>query len=202
MVWIVIGIASLALLGALILMVVVMLVKGPLFRRVLSEAHFVECARGAWNAARRACRKREDPGSAGEENTGGDEEEFTSSEGVVLHYSIRKGEGDEAGQFVHHYSVRMNRGYTPHAIGGTFVAWVALILEVGLAMGWVGITPDRVHHAEFALDGDEQREFEKGDCVVPSEAEFRLLLTESRALRDSLDWEAIGECGPGGSEVA
>ena len=191
MVWIVMGIVTLVLFGGVMLVVFVMLAKGPLFRRIFADAHFLECARGARNAALAACRRKGAALPSNKEEIARDERVFISSEGLVLHYGVREGDGEDAGQFVHHYSISLATGYTPHAIGGTFVVWVARILEVDLSMGWVGISRNRVHHAEFALDAAEQREFERNRCEIPPQSEVRDLQVENRALRDCLDWESL-----------
>ncbi len=191
MVWIVMGIVTLVLFGGVMLVVFVMLAKGPLFRRIFADSHFVECAQGARSAARAACRRKGEALSPDEDEMGRDDRVFRSSQGLTLQYAVREGDGEDTGQFVHHYSISLTSGYTPHAIGGTFVVWVARILEVNLSMGWVGVSPKRVHHAEFALDAQEQRQFEEMRCELPSEAEVRHLQAENRALRDSLDWESL-----------
>lgn len=183
MVWVMSAVGVVLFLGMMVV-VLMMIVKGPGYRRIFAARHFVEFGGLVAAAGKAGCTLMNEPPI---EPANEDGRLVVSSAGLVFVYSV----DEEAGEYVHRLSVSIAGKYTPHALGGTFTVFAAQVLGLDPTKGKVGISPNRVHHAEFLLQRAEQAEFERRTPTVPKEEQVSVIHKECGELRDRLDWAKI-----------
>jgi hypothetical protein len=141
--WICAGVAVAALIGWIVF-------RGAAYRRLFADDHLLEVARGVTRIKAAALDKviatDED-----EVRSPADPRVVVTSAGLALLYTVRRVED----RFVHHYSVSVAGGYTAHAVGETFVLFVARRLGVPSESLSLGVGRSTVHHAEFRLSAVE-----------------------------------------------
>lgn len=76
-------------------------------------------------------------------------EPLLSPLGIVVLYTIRSRPQD--GRFVHHISVSLGGGYTPHAVGASFVLFVLRGLGIDPLKVRCGMPPSHIFHAEWIV---------------------------------------------------
>jgi hypothetical protein len=177
--------------GLLVALVVAWVVyRAAVYRRLFADEHFLEVARGLGRVKTSALDKL----------LGAEEDEVTSrtdprvlltSAGLALLYTVRQAEGG----FVHHYSVSVAGGYTAHAVGETFVLFVAKLLGVPFGSLALGVGRSTVHHAEFRLSAAEQSEFAARPVPEVSPAEVTAFRQEWADAARHLRWQRL-EAGP------
>ena len=76
---------------------------------------------------------------------------FVSTEGLAIVYTVRQ----QKQQFVHHCSVSVAGGYTAHAVGGAFVAFMTKLVGLPWDKMSYEIGTSTVHHGELVVGPDE-----------------------------------------------
>ena len=175
--WVCAGLAVAALVGWILL-------RGGLYRRLFADEHFLEVARGV--ARLKAAALEKVIASEGDElRSPDDPRALVTSAGLALLYTVRQG----GGRFVHHYSVSVAGGYTAHAVGETFVLFVAKLLGVPFDALALGVGRSTVHHAEFQLGGDGQAEFAGRPVPEVGPKEIAAFRTEWFEASKRLHWQ-------------
>jgi hypothetical protein len=179
MIWIIIAVA-----GLVSLIVIVFVSSGSLYKRIFAPEHYVEFAQSMSVAKARGCDQiNEAPGNQPID----DPRVFVTTAGVTVMYTVDA----EDGEYIHHYSISIAGRYTPAAVGRTCTVYVARLLCIDPADLRVGISQASVHHAEFTLSENEQREFEDRDITIPSIEFAREIHVECRERSFQLQWEHI-----------
>lgn len=76
--------------------------------------------------------------------------------GLVVLYTIRS--RPEDGRFIHHVSVSLGGGYTPHGVGAHFLLFVLRGLGVDPHKVRCGMPPSHIFHAEWILSSAQHAE--------------------------------------------
>ena len=177
--WVCAGIAVAALVGWIVF-------RGAAYRRLFADGHFLEVAKGV-SRIKAAALDKVIVSGVNEVRLPDDSRALVTSAGLALLYTIRRVED----RFVHHYSVSAAGGYTAHAVGETFVLFVAKLLGVPFESLALGVGRSTVYHAEFQFSTVEQSEF--AVRVVPevslaAVAAFRSAWVEARK---QLQWQQL-----------
>ncbi len=107
--------------------------------------------------------------------------------GLVVVYTVR---GDrEADRFIHHVSVSLAGGYTPHGVGAYFLLFALRGLGVDARRARCGMSKSHIFHAEWTLPAAEHAEFAGRE--VPPLADPRAVWSECVQLRPQLKFEGI-----------
>ncbi len=164
--------------------------RAAVYRRLFADEHFLEVARGLGRVKTAAL---DGVTAAGEEAvpSPADLNVLVTRAGLAVLYTVRQAEGE----FVHHYSVSVVGGYTAHAVGETFVLFVAKLLGVPFGSLALGVGRSTVHHAEFRLSAAEQAEFAARPVPEVSPAEVTAFRQEWAEASKQLRWQRL-EAGP------
>lgn len=160
--------------------------RGGVYRRLFADGHFMEVARAA-GRVKTAALGRVITSDDDEPRSPADPRAAVTSAGLALLYTVRRVED----RFVHHYSVSVAGGYTAHAVGETFVLFVARVLGVPVASLALGVGRSTVHHAEFQFTGAEQSEFAGRPVAEVSPAEVTAFRDEWVEARKQLQWRQV-----------
>jgi hypothetical protein len=160
--------------------------RGAKYRRIFADRHFVEVAQGVARI-RSAALSRVIVSDDDVVRSPNDPRALVTSAGLALLYTIRRAEN----QFVHHYSVSLAGGYTAHAVGETFVLFVAKLFGVPFETLALGVGRSTVHHAEFELPQTEQAAFAGRQVLKVSPAEIAAFREEWIEARERLRWERL-----------
>jgi hypothetical protein len=141
--WIVAG-GIVALLGAFVRS------RVTRYQRLFSPEHLLEVARSVGRLKAAAIEKMVTEADPGPEALD-DPRILATSAGLVVLYTVREQEPE----FLHHCSISIGGGHTPHAVGRTFMALIVNL--VGLPLDKTRFMRGRssVHHAEVALSAAE-----------------------------------------------
>ncbi|HNN96031.1 MAG TPA: hypothetical protein PKI03_27340 [Pseudomonadota bacterium] len=114
-----------------------------------------------------------------------------SSLGLVILYTVRNN-GEEGG-FVHHLSVSLGGGYTPHAVGAYFLIFALRGLGVDPRQVGLGMSPSHIFHCEWTLSPTEEAEFAGRE--VPVIADVRAAWQECVQLRAQIRFDRTPAAG-------
>jgi hypothetical protein len=143
--WIVPGI-----IVVLCLLVSLALSRASTYRRLFADEHFLEVARAAHRmklAALANVMLSDDELPKPPD----DPRIFVSTEGLVIVYTVRR----QKQQFVHHCSVSIAGGYTAHAVGGSFIAFMTKLVGLPWDKMSYEIGNSTVHHGELVVGPEE-----------------------------------------------
>ena len=177
--WVCAGVAVAALVGWVVF-------RGAVYRRLFGDGHFLEVARGV-GRVKAAALDKVIASDEDEVRSPADPRALVTSAGLALLYTVRRVED----RFVHHYSVSVAGGYTAHAVGETFVLFVAKLLGVPFESLALGVGRSTVHHAEFQLSAGEQSEFTGRPVPEVSPAEVTAFRGEWVEARKHLRWQRL-----------
>lgn len=150
-----------------------------LYRRLLSDDHFLEIARAA-PALKEAALQHADDTDDEKPFSPPDPRVLVTSARLLVFYSIRK----RHGEVVHHVSVSILGGVTTGAVGMTFVVWLAMLVGLPLDRVRLEIARSTVHHGEATLTPSEQEaaaEARAPDVTEANVAGFRKSCLEMRS---------------------
>jgi hypothetical protein len=167
-----------ASLAALALLVLVF--RGRGYARLLSDAHVLELARAS-RALKEAALARADLPDAPTSHD--DPRVWVSSAGAAIVYTIHA----HAERCVHHCSVAVVNGPTPHAIGGPLLLIIARVVGLDLERAQLRIGATGMHHLQLALAPDEHARL----AAQPAEQvdHARRWLRAALSTRDRLKWQ-------------
>lgn len=181
--WVIVGLLVAAFVGWIAF-------RWYVYRRLFADRNFLEVATGVARLKVAALDKvivsHED-----EVKSPADPRALVTSAGLVLIYTVWRVED----RFVHHYSVSVDGGITAHAIGETFVLFVAKLLGVPFEKLALGVGQTTVHHAQFDLSISEQTQFAEFPVPEVSKAGVKAFLTEGMEARKHLQWQR-SDAGP------
>lgn len=155
MIWIITSVVGLILLFTLRV-----ILTGRRYIKVYAPKHYREFAESLTKVTAAACVKiGEPPAHAPTDDPRG----FVTSAGLLVFYTI----APENGGYRHHFSISMGP-YTPRAVGGTFVIYLARLLAIDLQRLLIGVSQRKVFHAQCILSRDEQVDFKTRQIEIPS----------------------------------
>jgi hypothetical protein len=172
----------------LALLIVLWFIGGfGVYRRVFADAHFQEIAARLPSVKQAALERlvvsQEDAMRPME-----DPRVLLTSVGLAMIYTI----GPDGGVYRHHLSVSFPaRGYTAHAVGETFVLFVAWLLGIASDRLFLGISQTTVHHAEFVLTEQEQGAFAERAVEAPSTERIAAFRADWITVRKQLLWQRV-----------
>jgi len=140
-------------LGLVVVCLAALLVaRASRYRRLLADAHFLEVGRGL--ARIKAAALAKIVHAHGDEPQSADDARIlTTTAGLAVVYTVSQ----ELTGHLHHCSVSVIGGPTPHAVGATFILFVAQLLGLPIARLRLEIGASTVHHAEVRLDQAEHQ---------------------------------------------
>jgi hypothetical protein len=165
--------------------------RGQTYRRIFADSHFAEVARGVARVKSAAveriilCEKDEMQSPS-------DPRILVTAAGLALVYSVRRVDDN----YVHHYSVSVSGGYTAHAVGETFVLFIAKLLSVPSERLALGIGRSTIHHAEFQFSQTEQFAFAALPIPDVSIEEIAAFREEWLEIRKELKWQRLEAGAP------
>lgn len=112
---------------------------------------------------------------------------YISPLGLVVLYTIRSRPQD--GGFIHHVSVSLGGGYTPHGVGAHFLLFVLRGLGVDPQKVRCGMPPSHIFHAEWNLSAAQHAEHMAR--AVPVTANPRELFDECVRLRPQIPFAVL-----------
>jgi len=147
LVWIVVALA-IAWLG------VVLAARSRRYRLLLADAHFLELG-GAMARVKAATLANVMHSEADGPASAEDPRIVTTSAGLAVVYTISSRSPSD---FVHHCSVSVIGGRTAHAVGGTFVIFVAKLVGLPIDKMRFEVGNTTVHHGQVSLDPAQHAE--------------------------------------------
>lgn len=177
--WVFAGVVIVALVGWFV-------IRGATYRRIFADGHFAEVARGVARI-KAAALERVIASDEDEMGSPADPRTLVTSGGLALVYTVTRMKD----RFVHHYSVSVAGTYTAHAVGETFVLFVAKILGVPFELLALSVSRSTVHHAEFRLSSPEQAAFAERPVPEISLAEITAFRRERIEVSKQLQWQPL-----------
>ena len=169
------------------LLLLLLLVRMRALARVFAQRHFQEVA-----AALPALRRAAVAGIDQTEPQADDARALLTSAGLVVLYTIRRDAPPI--RFIHHVSVSLGGGRTPHGVGSFFLIFVLKGLGIDPKTVSLGVSKTRIFHSEWTLSDSQQSAFAAGEAPpIPS---AQGLWNESVALRSELQFGSTNEDGP------
>ena len=138
------------LLGTVLAIVAFVLSRIRTYRRLFADEHFLEIARVA-HRMKLAAHANVMLSDAELPKPPDDPRIFVTTEGIAIVYTVRQ----QKQQFVHHCSVSFAGGYTAHAIGGSFLAFVTKLVGLPWDKMSYEIGTSTVHHGELVVGPEE-----------------------------------------------
>lgn len=153
-------------------LVLYVLGRSPHYTKMFSDEHVVEFAEAVARLKSVALERIEefDKPRLPDPN---DPRRFRTSGGIFLLYTITR----EGGNYLHHYSLRDDQGYTAQAVGRTFAILAAMVLGVDPMTIRIERSENAVFHAEFTLD-------EAGQCAFTDRPPLTVTKEQARRLQD------------------
>ena len=160
------------------------------YRRLFSDDHFLEVARAAPGLRGAAVERAADFDRASSGIlTQSDPRVLSTSSDLAVVYTVR--EDREGGAFVHHGSVGVIGGPTAHALGSTFVLFVAQRMGLPLERMRFEIAPSTVHHCEVRLTRAEHETIAGSRMRDVSVGEIDALRREAFEARSQVEWKRM-----------
>lgn len=175
--WLIVGIAVAVVIGLI-------LSRGGVYRRVFAHEHLLEVAR-AVVGLKAAVLSKIIVGQENEVVSRDDPRVLMTSERLVVFYTIERFAGD---RYVHHYSISLAGSYTAHAVGESYVLFVAKLLGIPAESLGLAVGKSTVHHAEFELSAAEQSQFASRPVRRMTSADVAAFLDEWRSQTGRLPW--------------
>jgi hypothetical protein len=155
----------------LALPVLYLFLRGSHYSRIFSDTHFLEFAQKLALLKPRLLERVDDDITASD-----DPRIMSTSAGIFLFYTISR----DGTQFVHHFSLRDQQGYTATTTGEFFSLFSALLLGVEPERLTMQRSENTVFHVTFGLSPEEQQAFIShpfpalaSDALAPLCAEVR-----------------------------
>jgi hypothetical protein len=171
---------------ALLVPLGLLLLRGSVYRKLFARPHFSELAAALAGLKQAALVAYHAEGvSPGPSALG-------TSAGLAVLYSISSSERG----ILHHCSVSQSGGPTPHAVGGTFLAFTSRVLGLAPERGRFLIGPSGVHHGEWLLSAQEHAALAAEPTRVPAADELESWVRGSLTTRDAIQWQRPGPLAP------
>ncbi|MGH8778597.1 hypothetical protein [Paraburkholderia sp.] len=154
------------------------------YRPVFADRHFVEVARNVAQIKAAALEQHGDDGY----RPADDPRAQVTTAGLALVYTIVQRDD----RFIHHYSVSIPGGVTPHAVGERFILFVARLLGVPFdTLALSSSESSTVHHAQFQLSQSGQEVFATRPVPEVTKIEIAAFRTEFNEARKDLRWTRV-----------
>jgi hypothetical protein len=177
--------AAALVVGVGILLVVLWLAsRARRFAALFGDPHLLEIGRGlvrvkAAALARVMRDERDSPAAADDPRV------LATNAGLAIVYTV----SERGPRFVHHCSVSVIGGPTPHAVGGAFVMVVAKLLGLTPSELQCHIGASTVHHAALAVDAPRHAELAAQPLPELTPAALATLRREALEARNSVTWQ-------------
>lgn len=160
--------------------------RGAAYRRIFSDAHLAEVARGV-GPLKSAALGRLIASDEDQIASSTDPRLLLTSAGLALAYTVQP---DQDG-YVHHYSVSLGGEYTARAVGEAFVLFVAELLGVPFDTLALGVGQSTVHHAEFRLSAGEHEKYAEQPVREVAQHEMETLWRQCVERRNQVTWHGL-----------
>jgi hypothetical protein len=166
----------------LVLAGMVLVSRASMYGRLFGDEHFVEIGRRVSGLKAAALARVID--SDAEPDVQNDPRILKTPLGLAIVYTIKKRETE----FVHHCSVGATRSATAHAVGETFLLFVAKVLGLPIEKMTFEIADSTVHHAEAVVSEAEHAALAAALVVDVSMANVAELRRAAMETRDGIRW--------------
>lgn len=171
------------LLAFVLLFALFVVSRARVYGRLFGDEHFIELGRGLATVRAAAIERIIDEGSE-KPPSRGDPRALLTSSGLLVVYTVSK----RGAAFVHHCSVGATRSVTAHAVGETFVLFVAKVLRLPIEKMAFQIADSTVHHGEAVLDEAAHRALVSTTIIVVTETNVADLRRQAMEAREGIRW--------------
>jgi hypothetical protein len=172
--------------GLAMVVAVAVFLRGRMYRRLFSDAHFIEIGERMVGLKAAALAKvipqedddlRNGPGSRG----------IVTAAGLAIVYTVHQRGLD----YVHHCSVGVSGDITARGVGEPFTALVMSLIGLPLSKATFHVGASTIHHANVVLDSDEHEKVASTSVPEVSGANVNAFWRAALAARSEMTWTQV-----------